>query len=163
MLKSADCARQIPTDALEATQSFGSSDLWQRMFHCAQVCLDETHPNWRTCPSHQAFGGDGTFTLGSGGMISPVTEPVTIQIGDGFLATIPAGSFERTSQGTYVFGGVLQGVLLAAALTPTGGNSYAFAIAGAGAPNLPSTNPVDVRLAIGSNGGSTSMTASFVP
>jgi len=119
--------------------------------------------NLAISPSFQAFGGDGTFTLGSGGMISPVTEPVTIQIGNSFLATIPAGSFERTSQGTYVFGGVIQGVLLAAALTPTGGNSYAFAIGGAGVPNLPSANPVDLRLAIGSNGGSTSMTASFVP
>lgn len=114
-------------------------------------------------PSHQAFGVDGTFTLGPGGTISPVTQPVTVQLGKGFLVTIPAGSFEETPQGTFVFGGVIQGVLLAAALEPTGGNSYAFAVAGAGALNLPISNPVDVRLAIGSNGGSTSVNATFVP
>lgn len=119
--------------------------------------------NLAISPTYQAFGVDGTFTLGPGGTISPVTQPVTIQLGNAFLATIPAGSFTQTPQGTFVYGGVIQGVLLAAALTPTSGNSYAFAVAGAGAPNLPSTNPVEVRLAIGTNGGSTSVNATFVP
>jgi hypothetical protein len=119
--------------------------------------------NLAISPSFQAFGGDGTFTLGPGGVISPLAQSVTIQIGNTFLTTIPAGSFTQTPEGTFVFGGVIQGVLLAAALTPTGSNSYSFAIAGAGAPDLPSANPVDLRLAIGSNGGSTSVNAIFVP
>ena len=118
--------------------------------------------NLAISPSYQAFGVDGTFTLGPGGAISPMTQPMTIQLGH-FLATIPAGSFEQTPRGTFVFGGVIQGVLLSAALTPTGGTSYAFAIAAAGASNLPGANPVDVRLALGSNGGSASVNATFVP
>jgi len=90
-----------------------------------------------------------------------LTQPVIIELGNAFLLTIPPGSFAQTPEGTFVFAGIIEGVPIAAELTPKGGNSYAFRIAGAGAPSLPPGNPVVVRLAIGSNGGSASVGAVF--
>jgi hypothetical protein len=109
----------------------------------------------------KAFEVKGTFTLGPDGTISPVTQPLTIQLGNYFLATIPAGYFRQTGRGTFVFEGSIHGVALDATLAPTGGNLYAFTIKGM-APDLPDANPVDVRLAIGNTGGSVSVTADFV-
>lgn len=118
--------------------------------------------NLRINSPSRAFEVDGRFTLGAGGTFSPVTQPVTIELGQGFLLTIPAGSFTQTSQGTFFFAGVIRGIPLEAYLIPLGGNTYGFQIAGAGAPNLPSVaNPVDVRLAVGNNGGIVSVNADF--
>jgi hypothetical protein len=111
----------------------------------------------------QAFEVNSTFTLGPGGTISPATQPVTIQVGTGFLVTIPAGSFHQAGNGRrFVFEGIIDDVVLEANLTPTGGNSYSLRIEGAGAGNLPPpANPVEVRLGIGNNGGSVSVNAEF--
>ncbi len=108
----------------------------------------------------RAFEMNSTFTLGSGGTISPATQPMTIQVGDGFLATIPAGSFRSVESGRrFVFEGTVNGVALEANLTSTGGNTYSLKIEGAGARNLPGASPVEVRLGIGNNGGSVSVNA----
>ncbi len=112
-------------------------------------------------PDSQAFEINSTFTLGSGGTISPLTRPMTIQVGD-FAVTIPAGSFHHAGNGKrFVFQGTVKGVALAANLTATHGNTYSLKIEGAGAPNLPKNNPVEVRLGIGSNGGSVTVNAEF--
>lgn len=101
---------------------------------------------------------NSTFTLGPGGTISPTTQPLTIQVGTGFLITIPAGSLRSAGNGTkFVFEGTVNGVTLEANLTPTGGNTYSFKVEGAGAP--PDFNPVEVRLGIGNNGGNVSVNA----
>src|SRR5207302_9396674 len=71
----------------------------------------------------QAFEVDGRFTLGAGGTISPVTQPVTIELGQGFLLAIPAGSFTQTPQGTFFFAGIIHGIPLEAYLTPLAGNT----------------------------------------
>jgi hypothetical protein len=116
----------------------------------------------RITSANKAFEVNGTFTLGPGRTISPVTQPVTTELGQSFLLTIPAGSFRRTPQGTFVFAGMIRGIPLPATLTPLGGSSYAFQISGTGASNLPRVaNPIDVRLAIGSNGGSVSLNTEF--
>ncbi len=107
----------------------------------------------------QAFELNSTFTLGPGGTISPVTQPVTLQLGNAFLVTIPAGSLMPGPNGMFLFDGVINNVALSANLTPISANSYAFRISGAGVPNLPGANPVDVGLAIGNNGGSISVNA----
>ncbi len=109
----------------------------------------------------RAFEVNSTFILDAGGTISPVMQPVTIQVGNNFLAVIPAGSFRPGPNGKFLFDGVINGVALSANLTPLGGNSYAFRIEGAGAPNLPSANPVEVWLGIGNNGGSVPVNAGF--
>ena len=132
----------------------------------------------------EAFEVNGTFTLGPSGTISPVKQPVTIQLGEDFLVTIPAGSFNRTPQGAFAFRGVIKGLTMCtqtafnrstdclsreiepnedfdANLTPTGANGYAFRIVGAGRTNLPSANPVEVHLAIGTNGGTVAVNADF--
>jgi hypothetical protein len=118
----------------------------------------------RVTSASKAFELNGTFTLGPGRMISPVSQPLTILLGRSFLVTIPVGSLRRTPQGTFVFAGVIRGIPLVATLTPLGGNSYAFRISGSGAPNLPRiANPIDVRLAIGYYGGSVSLNTDFGP
>jgi hypothetical protein len=112
-----------------------------------------------------SFEINSRFILGTGGTIALLTQPVTIQLGSDFLVTIPAASFrqagedeERSEDGKrFVFEGVINDVALEATLTPKGGNSYSFKIEGAGAINLPSSNPVTLRLAIGNNGGSVSV------
>jgi len=114
------------------------------------------------------FDVNGTFSLGPGGAISPVTQPVTIETfysGHSFLETIPAGSFSQSPQGTFVFTGVIQGVQLAAELTPAGGQTYIYHVSATGVqdPELPNGNPVNFRLAIGNDGGSMDVNAEFTP
>jgi hypothetical protein len=91
-------------------------------------------------------------------MISPLTQPVTIDLYD-LAMTIPTGSFRQDKQGKFVFAGTVAGVALEANLMPLGGNTYAFKFKGAGADlktyrldNNP--KPVRVLLDIGNNGGS---------
>jgi len=110
---------------------------------------------------HPASGGftvQGTFTPGSGGSISPLTQDVTLQVG-GFSATIPAGSFAAVG-GSFTFTGAINGVPMDATIQPQAGG-YAFTFDGAGAPNLPAANPVTVGLGIGNNGGAIQVTATF--
>lgn len=106
-----------------------------------------------------SFDVNSTFTLGSGGSINPLTDPVTFQLG-GYSTTIPGGSFHLTNNGkSYVFQGTINGVALQANLTPLGGNSYSLKLEGAGAHNLPTSTPVTVVLTIGNNTGSTQVNA----
>ena len=96
--------------------------------------------------------------------INPLTQPVTLQIGT-FAVTIPAGSFQRTTEGDFIFAGVINGVTLKAVIKSTGTLRYNFQ-AGAQHASLTGTqNTVYVTLAIGggsfsnSNSGATSVTA----
>ncbi len=106
------------------------------------------------------FAMNSSFTLDAGGSIDPLTQNVTLRLGS-FSTTIPAGSFTQGPHGKFLFGGVTNGMVLAVNLTPLGGGSYVLRIEGAGAPSLPSANPVAVTLAIGNNTGSTSVNANF--
>jgi hypothetical protein len=108
-----------------------------------------------------AVGGQFTLGLGSSG-IDPLTQPVTLQVG-AFSITIPAGSFQRDSNGNYVFQGTINGVQLVAGIQPHGGNNFTYGVAGQNADSLPTANPVDVQLAIGSNGGREPVNAIFAP
>jgi len=106
-----------------------------------------------------SFVVHGAFVLGTGSRgINPVTQPLTLEIG-GFTAAIPAGSFREVRQGMFVFEGVINGAPLDALVVRHGGNRFAFRAEGAGAGNLPTANPVPLRLGIGSNAGAATVTA----
>ncbi len=111
------------------------------------------------------FNLNASFTLGPGGSINLLTNPVTLQVGPpatGYSVTIPPGSFRLVGNGQhYVFSGTIGGASLAVNVTPVTPTSYSFRASVSG-PNLTAlTNPVSVTLTIGSNTGTTSVTASF--
>jgi hypothetical protein len=108
--------------------------------------------------TQKRFAVAGEFT-GSAG-IDPLTQPVTFRMG-AFSITIPAGSFHRDSFGQYVFGGPINGTLVTAGIRPQSGNQYAYGFLGMDAERLPTENPVEVQLTIGSYGGDASVTAKF--
>ena len=111
-----------------------------------------------------AFGVLSRFTPGSGGSIDPLTQDVTFQLGD-YSVTIPAGSFHLHAgdgaKGDFVFEGAITGVPLGARIRLLRGGGYLFMIGAAGAPNLPTTNPVMLELIIGNSSGSIRVNAGF--
>ena len=102
----------------------------------------------------------GTFTAApGGGDIAPDVQPVSLVLGN-FSTTIPAGSFRKNKHGVYTFEGKINGVRLEFRIASTGGGSFRFNVEGEGATSLAGTNnPVTVELLIGSNGGTTQITA----
>jgi hypothetical protein len=115
-------------------------------------------------PSTGSFDLYSGFTPAAGSTIDPLTQPVTLQIGQigGYSVTIPAGSFLlRGSKDAYVFEGVIGGVSLQVRILPTGDGSYTLQAEGSNADLSGITNPVTVTLIIGGSSGSTSVTAQF--
>ena len=116
-----------------------------------------------------AFNLDATLALDSSLVVDPLTQPVTIQIGD-FTLTLPAGSFKAfrdgRNAGTYLFQGVLERTTLKVQITPLGPNEsgqnqfqiHAFDkhidLAGLDVP-------IKVTVGIGGNSASADVTASF--
>ena len=109
-----------------------------------------------------AFHLESTFILGPGGSIDPPTQDTTLQLG-GFTMKIPAGSFQQQGEGDFIFEGAIGGIALQAEISSLGGGGYSFQLEGAGASNLPTSNPVTVKLTIGNNTGSISVNASITP
>ena len=68
---------------------------------------------------------ESTFISPAGRGIYPDTEPIKLQVGP-FIATIPAGSFRRQENGTYLFDDFIDGAQLKAKIELTGGFRYAF-------------------------------------
>jgi hypothetical protein len=90
--------------------------------------------------------------------ISPVSEPVLLQVG--FLsALIPPASFHLSQYGNYVFEGIINGVNLEAQIKPLGGNSFLFKAEGGSTDLTALTNPVTVALTIGNDTGLTTVSA----
>lgn len=107
------------------------------------------------------FEVNSTFTLGAGSNgIAALTEDVHLQVG-AFSTTIPAGSFKQDKKGRFKFEGTINGVALEAVIRPLGGNQFEFKAEGTGATNLPTQNPVTVKLTIGDDDGSTTVEAEF--
>ncbi len=108
--------------------------------------------------SRGSFHVNGTFTLGQGtNGINPVTDPVTITVGT-FSITVPAGSFQQTGDGGWLFLGTISGVGLNIKVTPHGGPgtaTFGINIEATGASLSGTTSPTTVSLTIGSNTGST--------
>jgi 6-phosphogluconolactonase len=109
--------------------------------------------------SARGFDLKESFTLGTNSNgINPVTEDVTLQIGT-FSVTIPAGSFEQKPNGRFDFKGVINDVKLKAQIVPLGNNIVTFNAEGKGVDLTGLTNPVTVVLTIGTDSGSTAVTA----
>ena len=112
-------------------------------------------------PHQDAFDLESTFISTAGHEIHPDTQPVNLEVGP-FIATIPAGSFMRHENGTYLFDGFIDGVNLKAKIVVTGGFHYAFFHAKAQGANLGGIrNPVQVSLGIGAIAGLTFAEAHF--
>ena len=105
------------------------------------------------------FEVKATLTLGaSNNGINPLTQAVAVQIGT-FSTTIPADSF-ILKKGRFTFEGVINGVKLEAVLRPLIlGNDYEFKVEGKGADLTGTANPVAVKLTIGDDSGSKTITA----
>ncbi|MFO1325198.1 MAG: hypothetical protein U1F15_14200 [Burkholderiales bacterium] len=101
------------------------------------------------------------FTLGqdSDG-IDPLTEPVTLRIAN-FAVTIPAGSFRKVFGGVLAFAGEIDGASVQLLIAPLGNRHFGFQAAASGIDPGASANPVAVKLAIGNDRGSTSVTATI--
>jgi YVTN family beta-propeller protein len=112
-----------------------------------------------TAPNQDAFTLGTSFTLSSTApVISPLTDPVTLQIGT-FAVTIPPGSFQKNHIGDFIFTGVVNGVTLKALIKSTGTLRYAFQAEAVGASFTGTQNTVYLTLAIGGDSGATSVTA----
>ncbi len=118
-------------------------------------------------PNHDLFEIQSSFTLGSASNgINPLAEPVTFQIGT-LGVSIPPGSFTGTTTGNafgpFNFTGMINGVVLHAAIAPTGTKRFVFDAAGQNASLAGTVNPVTARVSIGNNSGTASVTATIVP
>ncbi len=91
--------------------------------------------------------------------IDPLTEDVTLQLGS-FSITIPSGSFAKARNGRWDFAGEIGDLsFLDVQIRPLSGGGFDLRAKGAGA-NLDGTvNPLPVKLAIGNDYGSTTITA----
>jgi YVTN family beta-propeller protein len=92
--------------------------------------------------------------------IHPDAEPVKIQVGP-FITTIPAGSFRKSTDGSYTYEGVIDGVGLEAQIKLMGNLRYAFTVEARGANLSGIANPVQVSLGIGDDAGLTFVQAHF--
>jgi hypothetical protein len=114
-------------------------------------------------PTLRAFVLTATFVPGTGsdGLLFR-TEAVELRIG-AYAETIPAGSFRRDAQGRFWFTGKLDGVLLAAVITPLQAGRFRVDVAGTGAILAGTVNPVTVGLAIGDDGATAMTTVKGLP
>ena len=123
---------------------------------------------------NDAFELQGTFSLGPGGSIDPVADPVSLTVGP-YSLTIPAGAFVKHGQ-LYRFEGVINGVRLDVLIRDghcgddAGGEdggpkckcsaeSYRFSAKAKGVNLNGASNPVAITISIGDNAGSTQINA----
>ncbi len=109
-------------------------------------------------------------TASGGGAIDPVTQGVSLGIGS-YAVTIEPGSFHQTSQGWWVYSGVINGVSLNVRISQvssttlqakgnqtiqnvTGSNSYEVQVSASRVDITTSSNPATVSLTLGTNVGS---------
>ena len=97
----------------------------------------------------------------AGNGIRPDIEPVTLQLNT-FTTTIPAGSFIKAADGSYVLLKVINGVFYNCYIRPQGGSTYEVHMSGTSATIPPTTNPVVVRpRSAGDDSGLASVDASI--
>ncbi len=108
---------------------------------------------------YKTFALFSKFTLGtSSNGIDPVKEPVTLTLAN-FTTTIPAGSFRKGHLGVYAFAGKINNVAIEVLIVPLGNNRFGFQAAAYGANLSGTKNPVTVKLMIGNDSGTTSVSA----
>jgi Lactonase, 7-bladed beta-propeller len=108
-----------------------------------------------------AFALDATLALDSSLSVDPMTQPVTIQLGD-FSLTLPAGSFKTfrhgRNTGTYLFQGVIGRTTLKVQIVPLDGNEFQISAYGKHDDLSGLSSPVNVTVGIGGNSASTNVT-----
>ena len=103
-----------------------------------------------------SFELKGEFTLGAASDgIRPPAETVTLEAGT-FSATLAAGRFTEDRKGRFKFEGTVGTTRLEIMIRPLGERLYEIAVDAAGA-GIGATSPVNVRLAIGNDSGTTSV------
>lgn len=111
----------------------------------------------RNNPAEDIFALESVLTLASDTPpVNPLTDLVTLSIGlpgGAYSVTIPAGYFRQGPLETYTFEGVINGVKLAALISPVGLRRYAFALRALGANLTGIVDPAPVTLTIGDGGG----------
>jgi hypothetical protein len=111
-------------------------------------------------PDVGVFYLSGGFTLGTGGSINPVTEPVTFSVGS-YSVTLPPGSFVRYKTG-YVYQKTVNHIFLCVFIKFTNTPSRFVLLANRRGGTLSTTtSPVPVTLAIGNDSGRTPMNSRF--
>jgi hypothetical protein len=111
----------------------------------------------------RAFLLTATFIPGTGSDgVSPLTEAVDLRVGT-YVETIPAGAFRRDARGRFWFAGKIDGVLLAAVITPLQAGRFRVELAGTGAILVGAVNPVTVGVAIGDDSATAVTTVKGVP
>lgn len=94
------------------------------------------------------------FSLGSASAgIDPLTEPVSFHLST-YSATIPAGSFKRTGQGSYAFSGTIEGVPLQVRIATLSTGKLSFQVKAQNIDMTHAINPVRFLLIVGNNAGS---------
>jgi hypothetical protein len=148
----------FPTTAGALQTTFGGgTDVFVSKFKLASVTFSSFSAKLSFQFSQGGINLNSAFTLGTGNNgISPLTEPVALRVGN-FSTTIPAGSFELKSNGSFIFVGTIKGVSMSAKITPQGGDNYTFQFVCTGANLTGIVNPVSVTLTIGDDTGTTSV------
>jgi len=150
----------FPTSAgaLQTTFGGGTNDAFVSKLRIGGIPFSSFNGKLEINSVKGSFDLNASFTLGAGGSINPVTEPVTLTIGS-FSVTVPADSFVQEKPG-YAFQGVINSVSLDLLIKFGGAEgSYKFLAEGRGATLSGTTNPVTVTLSIGNYSGSTSINA----
>jgi hypothetical protein len=144
--------------AFQTTFGGGSQDTFVSKFSFGGLPFSSFSGKLELDVDAGSFDLNASFTLGAGGSINPVTEPVSLTIGT-YSVTIPARSFVEHKPG-YAFEGVINGVSLEVLIKfgSTAG-SYTLLAEGRGVNLNGTTNPVTVTLSIGNNTGTTKIHA----
>ena len=110
-----------------------------------------------------ALSLSSNFTLGETSVgIAPAIQLTTLFIGN-FALAIPPGAFKPEWWGAYRFGGTFQGETVEVLLQSLGNNQYLLNVYAFNANLLGITNPTTVRLNIGGENGTTSVSPAILP
>lgn len=107
------------------------------------------------------FDLNATLSLDASLVVNPLTQPVSLQIGD-FSINLPAGSFKTfqngINAGIYLFQGVVNGATIKFQIAPLGQNQFVISASGKHIDVSGWPAPVTVTVGIGDNTNSTSIT-----
>ena len=119
--------------------------------------------NLSISPKAGALSFSSNFTLGLSSVgIAPAIQATTLNIGN-FALYIPAGSFKPEWLGAYWFGGTFQGETVEVLLQLLANNQYLLNVYAFNAKLFDINNPVTVRLNIGGENGTTSVSPTILP
>ncbi|TAM81029.1 MAG: hypothetical protein EPN47_14220 [Acidobacteria bacterium] len=162
------CALPASLDSLTSTGV--TSQLHSVAAYPAKACSSPAPPSGLTADLQistsppPGFILEATLSLDGSVVVDPLTQPVTIQMGN-FSVSLPSGSFKTfqngTNKGTYLFQGVLGGSTLKIQIVPVAGNQFQISAYGKQVDLTGMSSPATVTLGIGENSASTSVAPAF--